>query len=382
MNYQVMPDLTPEEYAELKADIAERGVMVPVEFDEFGNVLDGHHRLRACKELGITDYPKVVRAGLSEEGKRTHARKLNMLRRQLTREQRQELIRQQLRETPERSDNSIAKDLGVDHKTVSSQREELEATWEIPKLDRTIGADGKVRPRQVASSVTAGAVPPSPSGEGLDDAEPAVPAEGRGEFPHVAKITDTLGRMQPKRAEQTVSLLYPAPPIDHEPESAAEKSKKPVSVFNPRPYETEQLKKPEVVRRMAETGENAVDASLSLIEAQNAERAEAQKRQEEEYRASLPGNVSLFYDAQKKQREKDAAEEARLSKIRDKFINAIYEPLAISTDDIVQAILHNAEPDILDMDRDTLARSIQKLKDIQSKLVVEVYKREKKTSRR
>lgn len=29
-NYQVMPELTAEEYAELKADIALRGVMVPI----------------------------------------------------------------------------------------------------------------------------------------------------------------------------------------------------------------------------------------------------------------------------------------------------------------------------------------------------------------
>ena len=54
-NYQVMPDLTADEYAELKADIKTRGVMVPIEFDEQGNPLDGHHRLRICEELGITD---------------------------------------------------------------------------------------------------------------------------------------------------------------------------------------------------------------------------------------------------------------------------------------------------------------------------------------
>jgi hypothetical protein len=36
--------------------------------------------------------------------------------------------------------------LGVDHKTVGAARDELEATGEIPQLDRTIGADGKSRP--------------------------------------------------------------------------------------------------------------------------------------------------------------------------------------------------------------------------------------------
>ena len=34
MKYQVMPDLSPEDYAELKADIQARGVQVAVEYDE------------------------------------------------------------------------------------------------------------------------------------------------------------------------------------------------------------------------------------------------------------------------------------------------------------------------------------------------------------
>lgn len=147
--YQVMPPLSDEEYAELKSDIAARGVMVPIEFDEHGNVLDGHHRLMICNELGINDYPKVVRAGMTESEKRTHARKLNMARRQLNQEQRRELIREQLRETPEKSDRQIANSLGVDHKTVSVRRNELEGTGEIPQLASTTGADGKERPRQV-----------------------------------------------------------------------------------------------------------------------------------------------------------------------------------------------------------------------------------------
>jgi ParB-like chromosome segregation protein Spo0J len=81
-----MPNLSTEEYAELKSDISSRGVMVPIEFDEQGNVLDGHHRLQICEELGIKDFPKVIRAGLTEEEKYTHARKLNLARRHLTQE--------------------------------------------------------------------------------------------------------------------------------------------------------------------------------------------------------------------------------------------------------------------------------------------------------
>lgn len=146
-NYQVMPDLSPEDYAELKADIQKRGVMVPIEYDEASNILDGHHRVKACAELGISDWPRVVRVGMTEEQKREHARKLNMARRHLTREQRQELIRQQLRETPEKSDRQIAQGLGVDHKTVGYQRNELIGIGEIPQCDRQT-SDGRIYPAQ------------------------------------------------------------------------------------------------------------------------------------------------------------------------------------------------------------------------------------------
>lgn len=150
-DYQVMPPLSSDEYAELKADIAARGVMVPVEFDERGNVLDGHHRLKICAELGITDFPKVIRAGMTEEEKRTHARKLNMARRHLNAEQRRELIREQLRETPEKSDRQIAAGLCVSHPTVSSQREQMVMTGQLVNFTTSTGTDGKQYPRKPVS---------------------------------------------------------------------------------------------------------------------------------------------------------------------------------------------------------------------------------------
>ena len=148
-DYQVMPPLATEEYEELKNDIAQRGVMVPIEYDEEGNVLDGHHRLQICAELGITEYPKVIRAGMTEDEKRTHARKLNMARRQLNQEQRRELIREQLRETPEKSDRQMAGALNVSPTTVGTIRKQMEESGQLSKLDSSIGADGKERPRQV-----------------------------------------------------------------------------------------------------------------------------------------------------------------------------------------------------------------------------------------
>ncbi len=146
-NYQVMPELTPEEYAELRADIAERGVMIPIEYDEEGNVLDGYHRLRICEELGIKDFPRVIRAGMTETEKLTHARKLNIARRHLTRGQIRELIREQLKATPEQSDRQIARALGVSHPTVASQRKELEESGALEKFTNTTCSDGRTYPR-------------------------------------------------------------------------------------------------------------------------------------------------------------------------------------------------------------------------------------------
>ena len=84
----VMPPMSAEEYAEFKDDIAARGVMVPVEYDEAGNILDGHHRVKACRELGIEKWPSVVRIGMDEAGKIHHILMLNLCRSHDRREER------------------------------------------------------------------------------------------------------------------------------------------------------------------------------------------------------------------------------------------------------------------------------------------------------
>jgi len=82
-----IPDFEPLkawEYAALKADIARRGVLVPIEYDQQGAVIDGKNRLRACLELGITDYPRIERYFDTEDEARLHGIVLNTYRRQLS----------------------------------------------------------------------------------------------------------------------------------------------------------------------------------------------------------------------------------------------------------------------------------------------------------
>jgi hypothetical protein len=140
--YQFMPDLAPEIFAALKADVAKRGVLTPIDVDENGYILDGHNRWRAHQESGRNEAPPViVRSGLSEAEKMSFARRQNILRRHLSREEMRAVIAGQLRDTPERSNRSIAADLGVDHKTVGAVRKG--AGGEIPQVGERVGRDGK-----------------------------------------------------------------------------------------------------------------------------------------------------------------------------------------------------------------------------------------------
>ncbi|WP_099864709.1 MT-A70 family methyltransferase [Pararhizobium haloflavum] len=148
MKYQLLPPLSADDRAALEASIVQHGVLVPVEYDENGEILDGHHRVEICESLGLVDWPRFVRKGLAEDEKRTLARELNVSRRHLNAEQKRALIADQLRDTPSISSRAIAAMLGAHHSTVEKVRKDLEATGEISQLDATEGLDGRERPRK------------------------------------------------------------------------------------------------------------------------------------------------------------------------------------------------------------------------------------------
>lgn len=149
--YQVMPALSDKEYEALKGNIKKNDVLVPVIYDENGNIIDGFHRVQICKELDIEDWPSITITNLNEVEKRSLARKLNSARRQLSQEQKRELIKDQLKDTPEWSNRRIADMLGVGHKTIIKYRKELEESGEIPQLNKLESADDKKRPAEKKS---------------------------------------------------------------------------------------------------------------------------------------------------------------------------------------------------------------------------------------
>lgn len=177
--YQPLPDLPPEEFESLKADIVQNGIRVAVVQDERGNTLDGHQRERAARAAGLKNFPITVIAGLSEEQKWEYALSVNIKRRHLATAQKRSLIEHELKRKPERANQWIAEVLGVDTKTVQTVRRTLESNSGIPVLDRLKGRDGRQRaaeyrvlantPREaeIARQVVT-ELPPSSHGKMLD----------------------------------------------------------------------------------------------------------------------------------------------------------------------------------------------------------------------
>ena len=147
-----LPPLAYDQFLALRDNIAVNGVLVPILVDEQRHIIDGSYRKAIADELGY-DCPEIIQEGLSEDEKRTMARALNLARRHLTQEQKRQLVSDQLRETSDRSNRWVGKQLGVHHATVASVRGEMEGTGDLSSCPRTIGEDGKARPARKSSPI-------------------------------------------------------------------------------------------------------------------------------------------------------------------------------------------------------------------------------------
>ena len=132
---KLLPDLSPSEYDELKADIAERGVIVPIILDEYSNVIDGQHRLKVAADLALENVPIEIRSGLSGGEKEQLAWDLNAHRRQMTPEQRKARAKQ-LREQG-LSYGDIAEKL---HSTKSTIHRDITDSVNIPNAESILSS--------------------------------------------------------------------------------------------------------------------------------------------------------------------------------------------------------------------------------------------------
>jgi len=118
----LLPPLKTSEREALAADIKANGVTHPIAIDEYGNILDGHHRYAIDRNA-----PTRVVPGLSPDEKVAYTIRANLARRNLSSDQTREIAKQQkqiatnLRETDPKkwTQKAVGALLGVDQTSVS-----------------------------------------------------------------------------------------------------------------------------------------------------------------------------------------------------------------------------------------------------------------------
>ena len=118
----VLPPLKTSELEALTADIKANGVTHPIAIDEYGNILDGHHRYSIDRNAPTRVFP-----GLSPDEKVAYTIRANLARRNLSSDQTREIANQQkriaenLREADPKkwTQKAVGALLGVAQKTVS-----------------------------------------------------------------------------------------------------------------------------------------------------------------------------------------------------------------------------------------------------------------------
>jgi len=126
MSKQLKPyplaDLVPtmtggEQLYDLVEDIKKHGLRHPIILYK-GKILDGRHRYEACLTAGVK--PRTVDGdkyfGIEDDAAAVaYVISANIHRRHLTAEQKRELIAKLIKASPEKSDRTIAGELGVSH---------------------------------------------------------------------------------------------------------------------------------------------------------------------------------------------------------------------------------------------------------------------------
>jgi ParB-like chromosome segregation protein Spo0J len=78
-----MPDMDLGEYEDLKSNIERHGLLTPIELLN-GQVIDGRHRYKAVRDLGLEDAAEFVEVDLGDQTPAEYVWSLNMCRRHLT----------------------------------------------------------------------------------------------------------------------------------------------------------------------------------------------------------------------------------------------------------------------------------------------------------
>lgn len=136
---ELLRPLNETEYDELRESIRQHGQLSPIVVDDAGMVIDGRHRQQICDELGLAPVVTTIPWNTSGDDKIAMALSLNTARRQVSIEERDQIMLRFYREH-EWSMARIATVFHVDRTTVSRRL----AAVGVTIRDRRVTADGRV----------------------------------------------------------------------------------------------------------------------------------------------------------------------------------------------------------------------------------------------
>jgi len=132
--------LRASDYQALRDDIQQHGITQPIEITTDNVVLDGHHRIKAAKELSMESVPVVVRDDLDKNGAALRFLDANLIRRQLGPAEKARVLKHRMRllcRTEGRSfseseaKKAIAKELNTSVRTIDRYFQLLQTPVEI-----------------------------------------------------------------------------------------------------------------------------------------------------------------------------------------------------------------------------------------------------------
>lgn len=167
--YQVMPRLTPDEYAELEQSIRENGVQVPITVGPDGRIIDGHHRDEIARKHDL-HCPRVTARG-NEQKLRSLAFSLNLHRRHLTREQKRQIVAESIKADPQLSDREHGRRAGVSKNTAAAVRDELTESGQVDHFPE------RIDPRTGNASQPASRPRPVPEFDQDEEIAPGITAD-------------------------------------------------------------------------------------------------------------------------------------------------------------------------------------------------------------
>ena len=135
-----------EEYAEAMRDGAFFPPVIVYSDGQISYLADGFHRVEAARRCGFLNIDAIVEQGTARDALwyALGANKAHGLR--MSRADVRRAIELALREFPSRSNREIARQIGCGDQLVGEVRVKLESNGVIHAVEKTVGADGKLRP--------------------------------------------------------------------------------------------------------------------------------------------------------------------------------------------------------------------------------------------